>query len=236
MKVNFSKKAITAILSLSLLAPAGVVMTSTTAHAWGKIVFDPAMFARQLEQLTTAKRQFDQAKATYEQFRGSRDIGALFNQYGKHMPKEMQEMYNDYQSGNWAGLADKIARLEKSQKLTGTQKEQLAQIANASKMSAMQNKVVLDDMFAKSNERFNQIQRMANSIDLQKDPKAAADLLNRIQVEIAVIQLQSNQLQMMNMLMQAEKDVQEQRALEQSRQFNSSQNTKRTQYKSVFNK
>ncbi|STZ01590.1 P-type DNA transfer protein VirB5 [Moraxella caprae] len=47
---------------------------------------------------------------------------------------------------------------------------------------------------------------MANSVDLQKDPKAAADLLNRIQVEIAMIQLQSNQLQMMNMLMQAEKD------------------------------
>lgn len=224
-----------AILSLSLIIPVGTVMTSMTVHA-AVPVFDSAAFARQLEQLVQAKKQYDQAKATYEQFRGSRDIGVLFNQYGKHMPKEMQDMYRDYQSGNWEGLADKIAQLEKSQKLTGTQKEQLAQIANASKMSAMQNKVVLDDMFAKSNERFNQIQRMANSIDLQKDPKAAADLLNRIQVESAMLQLQTNQLQMMNMLMQAEKDMQEQRALENSRQFNSSQNTKRTQYRSVFNR
>lgn len=235
MRVNFSKKAMSAILSLSLIIPVGTVMTSMTVHA-AVPVFDSAAFARQLEQLVQAKKQYDQAKATYEQFRGSRDIGVLFNQYGKHMPKEMQDMYRDYQSGNWEGLADKIAQLEKSQKLTGTQKEQLAQIANASKMSAMQNKVVLDDMFAKSNERFNQIQRMANSIDLQKDPKAAADLLNRIQVESAMLQLQTNQLQMMNMLMQAEKDMQEQRALENSRQFNSSQNTKRTQYRSVFNR
>ena len=235
MRVNFSKKAMSAILSLSLISPIGAIMTSTTAYA-AVPVFDSAAFARQFEELVQAKKQYDQAKATYEQFRGSRDIGVLFNQYGKHMPQEMQDMYRDYQSGNWEGLADKIAQLEKSKKLTGTQKEQLAQIANASKMSAMQNKVVLDDMFAKSNERFAQIQRMANSVDLQKDPKAAADLLNRIQVEIAMIQLQSNQLQMMNMLMQAEKDMQEQRALENSRQFNSSQNTKRTQYRSVFNR
>lgn len=219
MRVNFSKKAMSAILSLSLITPVGAIMTSTTVHA-AVPVFDSAAFARQFEELVQAKKQYDQAKATYEQFRGSRDIGVLFNQYGKHMPKEMQDMYRDYQSGNWEGLADKIAQLEKSQKLTGTQKEQLAQIANASKMSAMQNKVVLDDMFAKSNERFNQIQRMANSIDLQKDPKAAADLLNRIQVETAMIQLQSNQLQMMNMLMQAEKDMQEQRARERSMRFN----------------
>lgn len=226
MRVNFSKKAMAAVLSLSLIAPVGVVMTSTTAHAI--TVFDPAVFARQLQQLNEAKKQYDQAKRQFEQFRGSRDIGALFNQYGKHMPKEMQEMYKDYQSGNWDGLADKVARLEKSQQLTGTQKEQLAQIAEGAKMQALGNKVVLDDMFAKSNERFNQIQRMANSIDLQRDPKAAADLLNRIQVEIAVIQLQSNQLQMMNMLMQAEKEAQRQAAIERRRSFSGSGGTAHT--------
>ncbi|UYZ77110.1 hypothetical protein LP109_14605 (plasmid) [Moraxella bovis] len=226
MKVNFTKKAMAAILSLSLIAPVGVVMTSTTAHAI--TVFDPAVFARQLQQLNEAKRQYDQAKATYDQFRGSRDIGVLFNQYGSQMPKEMQDMYRDYQSGNWAGLADKVARLEKSQQLTGTQKEQLSQIANQAKMQALGNKAVLDDMFAKSNQRFAQIQRMANSVDLQKDPKAAADLLNRIQVEIAMIQLQSNQLQMMNMLMQAEKEAQRQAAIERRRGFSGSGGTAHT--------
>lgn len=220
MRIQFSKKAMTAILSLSLIAPVGVVMTSTTAHAI--TVFDPAVFGRQLLQLQEAKKQLDQAKAQYDQFRGNRDIGALFNQYGKHMPKEMQDMYKDYQSGNWAGLADKVARLEKSKQLTGTQRQQLEQMAKESKMQALGNKVVLDDMFAKSNQRFEQIQRMANSIDLQKDPKAAADLLNRIQVESAMLQLQSNQLQMMNMLMQAEKETQRQAVIEKRRDFSGS--------------
>lgn len=235
MKVSFSKKAMAAIMSLNLLAPVGVVVlaTSQTAHAIIN-VYDPAMFARQMEQLVQAKKQLDQAKATYEQFRGNRDIGVLFNQYGQYMPKDMQDMYKDYQSGNWEGLAQKAARLNKSQQLTGTQQQMLEQMAQEAKMSSLNNKVMLDDMFAKSTQRFQQIQRMANSIDLQKDPKAAADLLNRIQVENAMLQLQTNQLQMMTMLRQAEKDVMEQRAREHSRQFNNSQNIKRTGYVKTF--
>lgn len=222
MKVKFTQKAMAAIMSLSLIVPAVGVITATTAHASGVPVFDAAQFARQLEQLVEAKRQLDQAKATYEQFRGSRDIGVLFNQYGKYMPAEMQAMYRDYQNGNWDGLATKIAQLEKSRQLTGKQKQQLEQIASEAKMSSLKNKVQLDDMFAKSTQRFNQIQRMAQSVDLQKDPKAAADLLNRIQVEAAMLQLQSNQLQMINMMMQAEKDAQKQRAVERRRKFSGS--------------
>lgn len=227
--VHFSKKALSAILSIGLLTT-GVVTTATVANAAGIAVFDASQFARQFEQLRAVKQQLDQAKATYNQFRGTRDIGVLFNQYGKYMPADMQAMYKDYQNGNWAGLADKMAKLEKSGKLSGTQKQQLDQIASEAKMSALKNKAQLDDMFAKSNQRFNQIQRMANSIDLQKDPKAAADLLNRIQVEVAMMQLQSNQLQMINMMMQAEKDLQKQRAEERSRQFNSTGGKKRQQW------
>ena len=202
-------------------------MTVSTANAAGVPVFDASQFARQFEQLLEAKKQLDQAKATYDQFRGNRDIGALFNQYGKYMPAEMQSMYKDYQSGNWAGLADKMARLKNSQKLTGTQKQMLDKMADQSNMSAMKNKIMVDDMFRESNARFAQIQKMANSIDLQRDPKAAADLLNRIQVENAMLQLQTNQLQMVGMMRQAEKDLQQQQALQNQRKFNSSQNTGR---------
>ncbi|STZ01589.1 P-type DNA transfer protein VirB5 [Moraxella caprae] len=168
MKVNFTKKQWRQFVIVPH-RPCWVVMTSTTAHAI--TVFDPAIFARQLQQLNEAKRQYDQAKATYDQFRGSRDIGVLFNQYGSQMPKEMQDMYKDYQSGNWAGLADKVARLEKSQQLTGTQKEQLSQIANRAKMQALGNKVVLDDMFAKSNQRFAQFSEWQTLLICKKTQK-----------------------------------------------------------------
>ena len=213
------------VLAATTVAPIATIQT--TANAAGVPVFDASQFARQFEQLLEAKKQLDQAKATYDQFRGNRDIGALFNQYGKYMPAEMQAMYRDYQSGDWSGLADKMARLKNSQKLTGTQKQMLDKMADQSNMSAMKNKIMVDDMFRESNARFAQIQKMANSIDLQRDPKAAADLLNRIQVENAMLQLQTNQLQMVGMMRQAEKDLQQQQALQNQRKFNSSQNTGR---------
>ncbi len=225
-------KILVAILTFGMVAP--MMAVSTNANAAGVPVFDASQFARQFEQLIEAKKQLDQAKATYDQFRGNRDIGALFNQYGKYMPSEMQAMYRDYQSGDWDGLADKMARLKNGQKLTGTQKEMLDKIADQANMSAIKNKVAVDDMFRTSNERFAQIQRMANSIDLQRDPKAAADLLNRIQVENAMLQLQTNQLQMVAMMRQAEKDLQQQQAAEYQKKFNSTGGKTRMTTRPVF--
>jgi type IV secretion system protein VirB5 len=222
------------ILCGVLAATAVAPITISTANAAGVPVFDASQFARQFEQLLEAKKQLDQAKATYDQFRGNRDIGALFNQYGKYMPAEMQAMYRDYQSGDWSGLADKMARLKNSQKLTGTQKQMLDKMADQSNMSAMKNKIMVDDMFRESNARFAQIQKMANSIDLQRDPKAAADLLNRIQVENAMLQLQTNQLQMVAMMREAEKDLQQQQRIANAQKFNSSENKTRLKTKVVF--
>lgn len=219
------------VLAATTVAP---IATMNAANATGVPVFDASQFARQFEQLLEAKKQLDQAKATYDQFRGNRDIGALFNQYGKYMPTEMQSMYKDYQSGNWAGLADKMARLKNGQKLTGTQKQMLDHMADQANMSAMKNKIAVDDMFRTSTQRFEQIQRMANSIDMQRDPKAAADLLNRIQVENAMLQLQTNQLQMVAMMRQAEKDMQQQQRLQNAQRFNSSENKTRLRTKVVF--
>ncbi len=91
-------KLLVAILTFGMVAP--MMAVSTNANAAGVPVFDASQFARQFEQLIEAKKQLDQAKAIYDQFRGNRDIGALFNQYGKYMPSEMQAMYRDYQSGD----------------------------------------------------------------------------------------------------------------------------------------
>lgn len=218
MKRFINAKVLAVALSVGVVAPA--MMVSNAANAAGVPVFDASQFARQFEQLVEAKKQLDQAKMSYDQFRGNRDIGALFNQYGKMMPADMQKMYKDYQNGNWTGLADKVAALQKSQKLTGTQKQVLDKMADRANMSAMQNNAKINDLFQKSNDRFSQIQRMANSIDLQKDPKAAADLLNRIQVESAMLQLQTNQLQMINMMRQSEKELEEQQVKQHATQFN----------------
>lgn len=219
-------KVIAAVLSVAMIAPLTALPT-IQANAAGVPVFDASGFVRQLQQLQEAQKQFQQAKAQFEQFRGTRNIGDMFNKYGKYLPNEMQGLYKDYQTGNWEGLAQKVDSLQKSQKLTGSQKEQVAKLLEQEKMGALQNKVKLDDMYVKSLERFNQIQRMANSVDLQKDPKAAADLLNRIQVENAMLSLQTNQLQMAKMLREAEVDLQRNQRLERQRDFNNNGGTRR---------
>lgn len=212
-------KLITMSLSAALAIPL-MVLPNIQANA-GMAVWDTGSYARQLKQLQETTKQLKQAKAQYDQFRGTRDIGKMFNQYGKYLPSDMQGMYKDYQTGNWEGLAQKVDRLQNSQKLTGSQKDQVAKLLEQEKQGALQNKVKLDDMYVKSLERFNQIQRMANSVDLQKDPKAAADLLNRIQVENAMLSLQTNQLQMAKMLRESEIELQKQQRFDQKRKFNS---------------
>lgn len=218
MKI-FNSKLLVFLLSLSTAMPL-LALPTIQANAAGVPVFDASGFVRQLQQLQEAQKQFTQAKAQFEQFRGNRDIGKLFNQYGKFLPSDMQGMYKDYQTGNWQGLANKVDRLQNSQKLTGTQKQQMAKLLEQERRATYENKVKLDDMYIRSLERFNQIQRMANSVDLQDDPKAAADLLNRIQVETAMLSLQNNQLQMAKMLREAEKDLQTQQRTDRSRRFN----------------
>lgn len=221
-------KILTAVLSASMVLPLTALPT-IQAQAAGVPVFDASGFARQMLELQEAYKQVAQAKAQFEQFRGTRDVGALFNQYGKYLPSEMQGMYRDYQTGNWQGLADKIDRLQNSQRLTGTQKQQMQQLLEQEKRASLENKVKLDDMYARSVDRFNQIQRMANSVDLQNDPKAAADLLNRIQVESAMLALQNNQLQMAKMLRESEKDLQAQKRKDRSRRFNETSSDKNVQ-------
>ncbi|MGP5076317.1 type IV secretion system protein [Psychrobacter celer] len=221
-------KLLTAVLSASMVLPLTALPT-IQAQAAGVPVFDATGFARQMLELQEAYKQVAQAQAQFEQFRGTRDVGALFNQYGKYLPSEMQGMYRDYQTGNWQGLAEKIDRLQNSQRLTGTQKQQMQQLLEQEKRASLENKVKLDDMYARSVDRFNQIQRMANSVDLQNDPKAAADLLNRIQVESAMLALQNNQLQMAKMLRESEKDLQAQKRKDRSRRFNETSSDKNVQ-------
>lgn len=221
-------KLLTAVLSASMVLPLTALPT-IQAQAAGVPVFDATGFARQMLELQEAYKQVAQAQAQFEQFRGTRDVGALFNQYGKYLPSEMQGMYRDYQTGNWQGLAEKIDRLQNSQRLTGTQKQQMQQLLEQEKRASLENKVKLDDMYARSVDRFNQIQRMANSVDLQNDPKAAADLLNRIQVESAMLTLQNNQLQMAKMLRESEKDLQAQKRKDRSRRFNETSSDKNVQ-------
>ena len=221
-------KLLTAVLSASMVLPLTALPT-IQAQAAGVPVFDASGFARQMLELQEAYKQVAQAQAQFEQFRGTRDVGALFNQYGKYLPSEMQGMYRDYQTGNWQGLAEKIDRLQNSQRLTGTQKQQMQQVLEQEKRASLENKVKLDDMYARSVDRFNQIQRMANSVDLQNDPKAAADLLTRIQVESAMLSLQNNQLQMAKMLRESEKDLQAQKRKDRSRRFNETSSDKNVQ-------
>ena len=44
------------------------------------------------------------------------------------------------------------------------QKQQMQQLLEQEKRASLENKVKLDDMYARSVDRFNQIQRMANSV------------------------------------------------------------------------
>lgn len=217
------------LLAVSLVLP-------VAASAGGVPTVDMGTILQLRANYDMAKTQFEEAEKTYKALYGNRDIGRLFSdpKLAKYLPQDMKQMFEDYRAGDYAAIAKRIEQLQKGEKLNG---DQAAMLKNLTKREAdfiFGSKVQIDEMFRRSNERFNQITRLMNTIDKTQDPKAAADLLNRIQVESAMIQMQQNQLKLAEMAMKAEERLIKQQKLELRRKRNSANNFKYTQRAPVY--
>lgn len=217
------------LLAVSLVLP-------VAASAGGVPTVDVVAGYQLYENYKKAHQQFVEAQKTYNALQGTRNIGQLFSnpKLSKYLPQDMKQMFADYRAGDYAAIAKRIEQLQKGEKLNG---DQAAMLKNLTKREAdfiFGSKVQIDEMFRRSNERFNQITRLMNTIDRTQDPKAAADLLNRIQVESAMIQMQQNQLKLAEMAMKAEERLIKQQKLELRRKRNSANNFKYTQRAPVY--
>jgi type IV secretion system protein VirB5 len=222
---------------ISLVAIAPILLTSP---AMAQIVFDPNVFARQLEQLTELKKQVDtltsqlkvaqdqlnQAKQLYDSFNkltNANDIGALLNTPGfrKVLPQQfsdIERLISGQGSGNFASGIDQY--LAQNRAYTGNKansyyQNELDRIARQTGAKHSLGQAVYDT----GSERIDALEELRKRISSATDVKEILDLSARLQAEQALLQNDVLRMQGLAMIQQARADMDGQREREKQRQI-----------------
>ena len=222
---------------ISLVAIAPILLTSS---AVAQIVFDPNVFARQLEQLTELKKQVDtltsqlkvaqdqlaQAKQLYDSFNkltNANDIGALLNtpEFRKVLPQQfsdIERLISGQGSGNFASAIDQY--LAQNRAYTGNNansyyQSELDRIARQTGAKHSLGQAVYDT----GSQRIDALEELRKRISSATDVKEVLDLSARLQAEQALLQNDVLRMQGLAMIQQARADMDGQREREKQRQI-----------------
>ncbi len=177
-----------------------IMNQAQTMVQWGR------QYAQMVEQLKQQEQQ-------YASLNGNRGLGKIANNPELHsyLPDEWASIYNKVQNGSLPGIsgaASAISSQEKfSQNATGGQKRY--------QDTLMANKAMTMQAYSNTRRRLDNINALMYQTNQTQDPKAAADLQNRIAAENALIQNEQIRINLMQQLQQAElKLAEEQRSRE----------------------
>lgn len=180
-----------------------------------------AQYTQMVKQLTELQAQLKQAKQQYEALTGSRGMGQLARTAENYVPKNWQETLSMMEGGGQIGqLTDQIrasaSKLDSEyfENVDAAIKEGL----DASMKNAAQGQALNATVYDASQDRQQRLIDLANEVDSAADLKAIADLQARIQIENAMLMNELIRLQSMNAMVDNQRRVGSQKALQQSRE------------------
>ncbi|UOO84364.1 type IV secretion system protein [Neisseria dumasiana] len=198
MNMQKLKNNVTAVLvSAGLMAA-----TIPTASASGILVFDGANLAQAAQQVIQLKEQIDnqvkqitELKNQVKAITGNRNLGNILKTEAlEQLPDEWKSVYSQAmkaKNGNFKDL------------LSSKGYDKNADNDRLVKHYDLTLKAIKD-----SELRFKNIKALMNQVNTTQDAKAAADLMNRIQLENAYIQQNQTQLDMLERFMALDEKVQ----------------------------
>lgn len=223
-----------------LLASASIGAGALPASAQGGIVFDPSVFARQLEQLTELKKQVDtltsqlkvaqdqlsQAKQLYDSFNkltSVNDIAGLLNssEFRKYLPgdfSKIESLIKGTGSGSFASSIDGYLsqnRVYTTNPGNSFYASELERIARQTGAKQSIGQAVYDT----ASKRIDELDKLRQQISASKDVKDVLDLSARLQAEQALLQNDVLRMQGLAMIQRAQGDMDAQRAQERRRQL-----------------
>lgn len=167
-----------------------------------------ANIAQFMQQVTQLKLQLQQAKSMFNAMNGVRGMGALINLpvARQYLPKSAAQLYA-LGAGGGSGLSGAIGAIKAAAlvmnpadvgnaatgALLGKQQTQLATMQATAEAS-----------YNAAGARFDTLQALVDTVDLAADPKAAADLANRINAENTMMQNEITKLNMLAMIHNAQ--------------------------------
>lgn len=209
-------KNITLALAISL---SGVTAVNT-ANA-GIPVIDAGSIAQAVvqvqhlrDQIQNQIAQVKQMQNQYSAITGSRNLGELFNNPAlrNYLPTDYSKLYDAVKSGNAGQINSAISNLQNQEKTYGqssaTQRKQT---------ELLMQKAVNTQALEAQVGRLNNIEKLMSQINYASDAKASADLMNRIGIESALVQAESNRIALMSQLSQANQKLAEQQQVQQSK-------------------
>lgn len=222
-----ARKFITATVASALILGAVIPSQATAQMA----VVDAGNIANTAAQLTEMRNSLLQLKATYDKVTGqldeakkmtaavtgARNLGDIMDNPAirNYLPASMKSIYDKASQGGYAGISGTIDEVLKAEALTGTTADQMAALRDRQKRGAATNKLIGEDGFAGAKARLAQLDTLQKEINKTQDPKAIQDLQARILVEQANMQAETQKLQLMSMMAQAEERL----AAQQSREL-----------------
>jgi len=212
----------------------------SASPATAQVVFDPSVFARQLDQLIEMKKQVDtltsqlqvardqlsEAKRLYDsvnKLTNANDIGALLNtpQFRKVLPQqfsEIEKLVDGQGSGSFASAIDTY--LSQNRAYTGKSansyyQSELDRIARETGAKHSLGQAVYDT----ASQRIDALEELRRRISSASDAKEVLDLSARLQAEQALLQNDVLRMQGLAMIQQARDDMDAQREREKQRQI-----------------
>ncbi|WCF29564.1 P-type DNA transfer protein VirB5 [Xylella fastidiosa] len=160
---------------------------------------------KQYEQMAS---QIEQVKQQYNSINGIRNMGSLVNN-----PAARQYLPANYATilsqgvGNWEAIRSAAEKFDVSMTSLAANSDTAQAFQQAAKQAAL-NRASAELAYSTASQRFSDIQVLLDKINNAPDAKDIADLQARIQAEQVMMQNEANKLQALQLLVNAQRDLQ----------------------------
>jgi type IV secretion system protein VirB5 len=190
----------------------GAVFASATwcagAHAQGIPVFDSQNVVQAIATVAQLEQEVQQEIQIYQSTVGTRGFGALLGNpvVAGSLPSNWQGVYTAIQSGGYAGLTGSAQALRSASQIYNCEDQTGIdqQVCQRELNKPFQDKAFGLQAYQTELQELNQIQNLAQQIDVTQDPKGVAELQARIQAETTTVGNEMTKLQLFRMLADAE--------------------------------
>jgi type IV secretion system protein VirB5 len=204
------------LILVSLLA----VGINSSVYASGIPVFDGAAAANFLQQIQQLRQQYTQLKTTAESLKGINNIGDLFKNPSirNYMPADLQDSYDEMsraifkgETGSYKGLDGVLGAMEDAKRGRDTWEK----MAKEREARAVLDVASLEASYKGAIERLDGLEQMMTQVGKTPTAKESADLNGRINAEMAILQSESNRMNLMIAMQSAQQRLleSEQKAL-----------------------
>jgi type IV secretion system protein VirB5 len=178
------------------------------AHAQGIPVFDAQNVVQAIATVAQLEQEVQQEIQIYQSTVGTRGFGALLSNpvVANSLPSNWQGIYTAIQNGGYSGLTGSAQALRSASQIYNCEDQTGVdqQVCQRALNKPFQDKAFGLQAYQTELQELNQIQSLAQQIDVTQDPKGVAELQARIQAETTTVGNEMTKLQLFRMLAETE--------------------------------